>query len=160
MWIFFSSPGYIPRSGIAGSWGFFVYLLRNCQTVLQSFRLFPPSEKLRFYSNMSSMHIRRKPKHFFLGLHPRHMEIPRPGVKLELQLPAYTTATATPDPRRVCNLCRSLWQHWLLNPLSKARDQTHILMEASQIRFHCTTTGTLRKPKLLMKLKIHVILNL
>ena len=25
------------------------------------------------------------------------MELPRLGVKLELQLPAYTTATATPD---------------------------------------------------------------
>ena len=34
---------------------------------------------------------------FFLvisGLHPRHMEFPRLGVKLELQLLAYTTATA------------------------------------------------------------------
>ena len=34
----------------------------------------------------------------FLGLHPRHMEIPRLGVKAELQLPASATATATPDP--------------------------------------------------------------
>ena len=32
----------------------------------------------------------------FLGLHPRHMEIPRLGVELELQLLAYITAT--PDP--------------------------------------------------------------
>ena len=28
----------------------------------------------------------------FLGPHLQHMEVPRPGVKLELQLPAYTTA--------------------------------------------------------------------
>ena len=34
----------------------------------------------------------------FLGPYPQHMEIPRLGVKLELQLPAYTTATAMPDP--------------------------------------------------------------
>ena len=34
----------------------------------------------------------------FLGLHPRHMEVPRLGLKSELQLLAYTTATATPDP--------------------------------------------------------------
>jgi len=33
----------------------------------------------------------------FLGLHPGHMEIPRLGVKLELQPPAYITATAMPD---------------------------------------------------------------
>ena len=32
---------------------------------------------------------------FFLGLHPQHMEVPRLGVKLELQLPAYSTSTAT-----------------------------------------------------------------
>ena len=30
----------------------------------------------------------------FLGQHPQHMEIPRLGVESELQLPAYTTATA------------------------------------------------------------------
>ena len=33
-----------------------------------------------------------------LGPHPQHMEVPRQGVESELQLPAYTTATATPDP--------------------------------------------------------------
>ena len=35
---------------------------------------------------------------FFKGLPLWHMEIPRLGVNLELQRPAYTTATATPDP--------------------------------------------------------------
>ena len=34
----------------------------------------------------------------FLGLHLLHMEIPRLVVKLELQLLAYSTATAMPDP--------------------------------------------------------------
>ena len=34
----------------------------------------------------------------FLGLHPRHLGVPRLGVALELQLPAHTTATATQDP--------------------------------------------------------------
>ena len=32
----------------------------------------------------------------FLGLH-QHMAVPRLGVKLELQRPVYTTATATQD---------------------------------------------------------------
>ena len=32
------------------------------------------------------------PFFFFLGPNPQHMELPRLGVKLELQLPAYTTA--------------------------------------------------------------------
>ena len=38
----------------------------------------------------------------FLGLHLWHMEVPSLGVQLELQLPAYTTAT-TSDPNRIFN---------------------------------------------------------
>ena len=33
----------------------------------------------------------------FLGLRLWHVEVPRLGVELDLQLLAYTTATATPD---------------------------------------------------------------
>ena len=55
------------------------------------------------------------------------MEVPGLGVKLERQ--AYPTATATLDPGGICDLCCSSWQHWILNPLSKARDRTYILME-------------------------------
>ena len=36
-------------------------------------------------------------------------------------------ATAMLHPSRTCNLCCSLWQHCIPNPLSKGRDQTHIL---------------------------------
>ena len=61
------------------------------------------------------------------------MEVPRLGVKLELQVLAYAMATATPDPSRVCNLHRSSWQHQILNPLSQARDQTCVLMDT--VRF-------------------------
>ena len=35
----------------------------------------------------------------FLELYLRHMEVPRVGVESKLQLPAYTTATATQDPK-------------------------------------------------------------
>ena len=52
-------------------------------------------------------------------------------VESELQLPAYTTATATQDPSHVFDLHHSSWQHWILNPLSKARDRTHVLMDTS-----------------------------
>ena len=41
---------------------------------------------------------------FFLGPHLRDIEVPRLGVKLELELPAYTTATATRDLSGVCDL--------------------------------------------------------
>ena len=44
---------------------------------------------------------------FFLGPHLQHMEIPGLGIELELQLPAYTTATATWDLSWVCDLRHS-----------------------------------------------------
>ena len=50
------------------------------------------------------------------------MEVPRLGVRLELQLPAYTTGTAMLDPSHIFDLCHSLWRHWILNSLSEARD--------------------------------------
>ena len=63
------------------------------------------------------------------------MEVPRLGVELELQLLAYTTATAvaTPDPNHICNLLYSLQQCWIVNPLIEAKDQTHILMNTSWV---------------------------
>ena len=42
---------------------------------------------------------------------------------------AYTTATATQDLSHICDLYRNLGQQGILNPLSEARDQTHILMD-------------------------------
>ena len=70
------------------------------------------------------------------------MEVPRAGVKWELEPPAYATATATPDPSRVCDLHHSSAQRWILNSLSKASGRTRILMDTSRIRFHWVTTGT------------------
>ena len=61
------------------------------------------------------------------------MELPRLGVKSELQLQATATATATPDSSRVCNLHRSSQQCRILNPLSEARDRTCIPMDTSRV---------------------------
>ena len=54
----------------------------------------------------------------FLEPHPRHMEVPKLGVESELQLLAYTTATATAtwDPSCICDLHHSSWQRWILSP--------------------------------------------
>ena len=57
------------------------------------------------------------------------MEVLRLGVELELHLQAYATAMATQDPSCICDLYHSLGQCQTLNPLSKARDQTHITKE-------------------------------
>ena len=57
------------------------------------------------------------------------MEIPRLGVESELQLLAY--ATAAEDLSHICDLYHSSRQRQILNPLSKAKDWTLILMDPS-----------------------------
>ena len=64
------------------------------------------------------------------------MEVPRLGVKLELQLSAYTTASATKDLSHICDLHHSSQQCWIPDPPSKARDQTRILTDSSQVLNH------------------------
>ena len=61
------------------------------------------------------------------------MEGPRLRAESELQPLDYTTATASWDLSCICNLCHSLWQHQILNPLSRARDRICILMDTSRI---------------------------
>ena len=70
---------------------------------------------------------------FFLGPNVMHMEAPRLGVKLELQLLDTATATVMPDLSPVFDLYHSSQQHQILNPLSKAKDQTHILMDTNGV---------------------------
>ena len=70
----------------------------------------------------------------FLGPHLQHMEVARLGVKWEIELLAYATATATWDPSQVCDLHHSSQQRQIFNPLSKARDHTHVFMDTSRVR--------------------------
>ena len=74
------------------------------------------------------------------------MEVPRLGVESELQLPAYTTATAMQDLSLVCDLHHSSQQHWILNPWSEARGRTRVLMDTSWICFCCVMIGTPKDP--------------
>ena len=64
---------------------------------------------------------------------PAAYEVPRLGVQSELQPPAF--ATAMKDPSQDCRLYHNSWKlnPWILNPLSKARDRTRVLMDASQV---------------------------
>ena len=83
----------------------------------------------------------------FVCLQPRlhHMEAAGPGVELELQLPAYATATATRNPSHICDLCRSLRQCWIHNPRSEARDQSRIFTETmlgTTVGTHCCVFST------------------
>ena len=70
------------------------------------------------------------------------MEVPKLGVESELQLPASTTAIAMQDPSHVCDVHHSSCQCQILNPLSEARDQIHILMDINWVCFYWAMTGT------------------
>ena len=73
------------------------------------------------------------------------MEVPRLGVESELQLSAYAMATAIamPDPSLIWDPHCSLQQHRILNPLSRARDRSHVLIDTSQVCYPWATIGTL-----------------
>ena len=70
------------------------------------------------------------------------MEVPRLGVKSELQLPFYTTATAMQDLSQVYNLSTAHHNARSLNPLSKIRDLACILTNTSRVCYLWATTGT------------------
>ena len=57
----------------------------------------------------------------FLGSYPQHVEVPRLGRD---RIGAVATARAMQDPSHSCELHQSSRQRQILNPLSKARDQT------------------------------------
>ena len=87
---------------------------------------------------------------FFLFLGPclQHTEVPRLGVKLELQLPTNLTATAMQDLSHVCNWQHSSWLHEILNPLNKARDRTPNLVDTDVPRCSsCTHWATMGTPQ-------------
>ena len=54
-----------------------------------------------------------------------------------------------PDLSRVCELHHSSRQRWILNPLNKARDQSHVLMNTSRVHYHSAMMGTPHPVKLL-----------
>ena len=58
---------------------------------------------------------------YILWLQLWHMEVPRLGVESEPKLPAYVTATATPDLSHICDLYHTSQQCPILNPMSRAR---------------------------------------
>ena len=71
---------------------------------------------------------------FLLGPHPWHIEVPRLGVELELQLLDYAKATAIRELSHVCDLHHSSQQRQVLSPRSEARDGTLILRDPSRVR--------------------------
>ena len=61
-----------------------------------------------------------------------------------------------PNLSLICDLCLSLKQCWIFNPLSEARDQTYILMTLCQVLNPMSHSGNSLHEGLL---KIDIILN-
>ena len=118
--------------------GSLAYLLHCCKQA----KPFPASEPLHIFTPLFKLPFSFFLFFFFLGPHWRPREVSRLGYKSELQLLAYTTATAMQDPSCIFDLHHSSQQHQILNPLSKARDGTHDFIVPSWICFCCATMGT------------------
>ena len=90
----------------------------NCPHVCWSFHLILCAVELLYWIFHFSYYILQFCDSFLFA----YFEVPRLGVKLELQMLAYTTATW--DLSHVCYLHHSSWLCHTLNPLNKARYQT------------------------------------
>ena len=116
----------------------FNWFLSNTQTLCQQMVILAKWRLFHFILYIIYLFI------CLLGPHVQRMEVPRLGIKSELQLLAYTTAIATPDLSLICDLHQSSGQYRILNPLSQDTDWTCNLMVLSRIRFHCTTLENFR----------------
>ena len=117
-WIFYPSPSFWTRS--------FLFAIRNFP--LWTF----PWPKSQGREEWQTISLWQKDAafsfsfsfFFFLGPQPQCTEVPRLGVELELQVPAYAIAAATQDPSHVCDLHHSSQQHWILNHWAKPGIET------------------------------------
>ena len=82
------------------------------------------------------------------------LSAPRLGVQSELQMPAYATVTAMPALSHICDPHHSSTQRQIPDTLSKARDQSRILMYTSRIHFRYTTMVT---PRLRFLQRLHYV---
>ena len=65
------------------------------------------------------------------------MEAPRLGVESAVAAGLYHShSNEGSEPDRICNLHHNSQQHWILNPLSEARDRTCVLMDTNQVLYH------------------------
>jgi len=78
----------------------------------------------------------------FLGLHPWHTAVPRLGVELELQLPAYTTATATfPTPQLTA--FTEYLTHWVRPGIEPASSWVLVRFVTAEPRWELPGSGIL-----------------
>ena len=93
---------------------------------------FPPSNQLiflciTFYYLQTLVFALRSPPPLFLGPNLWHIRAAAAGL-------CHNHSNTSNDPSCFCNLHCSSWQCQILNPLSRARDRTCILMDTSCVR--------------------------
>ena len=79
---------------------------------------------------------------FFFRATPTHMEVPRLGVESSCSCQPTPQPHQFQDLSHVCILYPSSRQRRIHNPLSEARDQTHIFMDTSQVLLLLSHNGS------------------
>ena len=123
----YSDLNHYPYLAFGSKYRIFCWKLSN--TDLRSFGVFCVLGFFLFFGGGGGFFVFLP----FLGPNPRHIKVPRLEVQSEVEPLAYATATTTPNLSHVCNLHHSSQLLQILNPLSKARDQTCNLMVPGQI---------------------------
>ena len=91
------------------------HMKNNAGLIKQSWQMLKSVKMVDGY-----MVIHYMPHFFFFRVKSKHREVPRQGVESELQLQAYTTATAIPDPSLVHDLYHSSRQRQILTPWARS----------------------------------------
>ena len=109
-----------------------------------------------FFKLINHLYIILPTPHPLLWLHLQHMEVPGPRVQSELQLPAYTTAIATPHMSCIYSLCCSLRLCWILSPMIEpATSQKHWVLNLVS---HNRNSLYIHMPSFMIDLFIYFIL--
>ena len=78
----------------------------------------------------------------FLGPHPQHMKVSRPGGRIRAAAASLGHSHSNAGSKPHLYLHLSSRQCHILNLLSKARDQTQVLMDTSRVCYHRATMRT------------------
>ena len=85
------------------------------------------------------------------------MEIPRLGVKSELQLRPTPQATARPDPSCICDLYHSLQQHWMRPGIEPSSSQRQL--SNCQVFNVLSHSGNSQMTRFIVRIKTYFIRN-
>jgi len=102
----------------------------ECQLIAPSYGVFPWGLPKPILISVSF-----PPPFFLMAAFVVYGSSPQTRGQIWAAAEAYVAATAAQDLSRICNLHCSLWQLRILNPLPKARDGTHILMDTICVGF-------------------------